>query len=125
MSSATEIREIQIQARKKHIRLKTRNKKKVNAFLANLTTDEAKKRRQHFDNYIAIWGSRLVFFRSDFLKISAVICRQEMSLFVSRHDEKHKTQKADECEILQNYLSENQPTLPTYLNIHDRVLRIY
>ena len=28
MSSATEIREIQIQARKKHIRLKTRNKKK-------------------------------------------------------------------------------------------------
>ena len=54
MSSATEIREIQIQARKKHIRLKTRNKN-VSAFLANLTTDEAKRRRQHFDNYIAIW----------------------------------------------------------------------
>ena len=51
MSSATEIREIQIQARKKHIRLKTRNKKKVSAFLANLT----KRKRQHFDNYIAIW----------------------------------------------------------------------
>ena len=50
MSSATEIREIQIQARKKHIRLKTRNKEKVSAFLANLTTDEAKRRRQHFDN---------------------------------------------------------------------------
>ena len=91
MSSATEIREIQIQARKKHIRLKTRNKK-VSAFLANLTTDEAKRRRQHFDNYTTILWSCLVFFRLDFLKISAVICRQEMPLFVSRQDviTKHK-----------------------------------
>ena len=51
MSSATEIREIQIQARKKHIRLKTRNKKKISAFLANLSLAcQAKRRRQHFDN---------------------------------------------------------------------------
>ena len=42
MSSATEIREIQIQAYKKHIRFKTKNKKSQCLPNANLTGDESK-----------------------------------------------------------------------------------